>query len=190
MQISMQSLRRNIEGKPTRGATAMNDISGIHRTRTVQWDDPAATAGQGAKLAGIDYMCAVAAGELPPPPIAVLLGMGIDNIEPGRVTFSCDPQEFHCNPMGIVHGGLAATLIDSAAGCAAHTTLAAGDLYGTIDLNVTYVKAIVPGSGRLLCTGEVVHAGGSIVTANARLAGGDGSLYAYGHATMSVRRAR
>lgn len=167
----------------------MNDISGIHRTRTIQWDDPLATAGRGAQLSGIDYMRAVAAGDLPPPPIAKLLDMTIDSIEPGRVVFACRPQEFHCNPMGVVHGGLAATLIDSAAGCAVQTLLDPGAFMSTIDLDVTFVKPVMPGHEPLLCAGEVIHQGGSILTASGRLTDTGDTLFAYGHITSKVRRA-
>ena len=96
------------------------------RTRTVTWQDPRSVAAAGARLAGIDYMRAIAAGELPPPPIAVLLRMQPVEVEPGRAVFEGEPGEEHYNPIGVVHGGYAATLLDSALGCAVHTTLEAG----------------------------------------------------------------
>lgn len=166
----------------------MNEFTAVERSRTIRWDNPAATAAKGVTMAGIDYLRAIAAGDISPPPFAVLLDFSLDSIEPGRVAFSCAPQEFHCNPMGNVHGGIAATLIDSAAGCAVHSLLDVGEFFGTVNLDVNYVKPIRPGGDRLVCTGEVIHRGGSIVTAEARVTGPDRTLYAYGHATNKVLR--
>jgi len=103
------------------------------RTRVITWQDPLPTAAAGAELAGLDYMRAAAAADLPPPPIAVLLRMAPVEIEDGRVVFEGEPGEEHYNPIGVVHGGYAATLLDSAIGCAVHTTLPAGVAYSTAD---------------------------------------------------------
>ena len=88
--------------------------------------------------------------------------------------------------MGTVHGGLSATLIDSAAGCAVHSTLGPGKLYGTVDLTSTFVRAILPGGPMLYCAGQVLHEGRSIVTAEARVVDEAGTLYSYGHVTAKI----
>src|SRR6476620_10858924 len=112
------------------------------RERMIAGDDPVAAAARGEGLSGLEYMNAIAAGEIPPPPIAVLLGFELEEVEEGRAVFAVTPQEFHYNPIGVVHGGLAATLLDSAMGCSVHSTLPAGASYTTLEMQVTYVRAI------------------------------------------------
>src|SRR3954471_20946069 len=154
------------------------------RERTIAWDDPAAAAARGKGLSGLEYMHAIAAGEIPPPPIAVLLGFELAEVEEGRAVFAVTPQEFHYNPIGVVHGGLAATLLDSAMGCAVHSTLEPGVGYTTLELKVNYVRAITRETGRVVCEATVVHRGGTIATAEGRLvAEATGKLLAHGTTT-------
>jgi uncharacterized protein (TIGR00369 family) len=157
------------------------------RTRTLTWQDPVAVAATGAELPGIEYMRALAAGELPPPPIAVLLRMQPTEVEPGRAVFEGEPSEEHYNPIGVVHGGYSATLIDSALGCAVHTTLAAGEAYTTLSLEVKLVRPITREIGRVLCEGEVVYRGRRQATAQAKLTdAATGKLLAHGSATCMI----
>jgi uncharacterized protein (TIGR00369 family) len=157
------------------------------RSRTLEWSDPLATAAAGAELAGIDYMRALAAGELPAPPIAVVMNMGPTEIEEGRVVFSGEPGEEHYNPIGIVHGGYAATILDSVLGCAVHTTLPLGVGYTSLGLEVKYLRPISRDTGRVLCEGVVVHRGRKQATAEARLTAADtGKLLATGTSTLMI----
>jgi uncharacterized protein (TIGR00369 family) len=153
------------------------------RTRTVAWDDPSAGAGAAAEMSGLEYLRAIARGELPVAPMADLLGFGFHEIEEGRVVFECVPAEYHYNPIGAVHGGLACTLFDSAMGCAVHTMLPAGVGYTTVELKVNFLRPITAKTGRLLCEGTTIHVGGRIATAEARLRDEGGKLY--GHATTT-----
>lgn len=154
------------------------------RTRLVTWQDPLPTAAAGAELAGIDYMRSVAAGELPPPPIAVLLRMGPVEIAEGRVVFEGEPGEEHYNPIGLVHGGYASTLIDSAIGCAVHTTLDPGVGYSTLTLEAKFVRPITRDTGLVRCEAEVMHRGRRQATASARLVeASSGKLLAHGTGT-------
>ncbi len=154
------------------------------RSLTVTWDDPSAAAAAGRSLAGLDYLRAIAAGELPAPPIARLLGFEFDAVEAGRARFGVVPGEQHYNPIGVVHGGLAATLLDSAMGCAVHSTLPAGTGYTTLELKVNFVRAIAAEIGRIACEGTVLHRGAQIATAEGRLvAEATGALLAHGVAT-------
>jgi uncharacterized protein (TIGR00369 family) len=137
------------------------------------------------RLDGLAGMRAMIAGELPPPPIATLLGFELVEAEKGRVVFAAEPGDQHYNPIGSVHGGLAATLIDSATGCAVHTTLPAGTGYTTTDLHVRFVRAITRDTGRIECVGEVVHRGRTLATAEARLTAGD-RLLAHGSASVLI----
>jgi uncharacterized protein (TIGR00369 family) len=147
--------------------------------------DPVASAIEVAQLDGLSALRAMIAGELPPPPIAHLLGFELIEVEDGRAVFAAEPGERHYNPIGSVHGGLAATLIDSATGCAIHTTLAAGVGYTSTDLQVRFVRPITRDTGRILCEGTVVHRGRRLATAEARLTAGD-RLLAHGTASALV----
>ncbi len=157
------------------------------RTRVITWQDPLPTAAAGAELAGLDYMRAVAAADLPPPPIAVLLRMAPVEIEDGRVVFEGEPGEEHYNPIGVVHGGYAATLLDSAIGCAVHTTLPAGVAYSTLTLEAKFVRAITRETGIVRCEAEVLHRGRRQATATARVVdAGSGKLLAHGSGTCLI----
>jgi uncharacterized protein (TIGR00369 family) len=146
-----------------------------------------ATAAAGAEMAGLDYMRALVAGELPRPPIAVVMNMGPIELEEGRVVFAGEPGEEHYNPIGMVHGGYAATILDSALGCAVHTTLPAGAGYTSLGLEVKYLRPIDRDTGRVLCEGVVVHRGRHQATAEARLTAEDsGKLLASGTSTLMI----
>jgi uncharacterized protein (TIGR00369 family) len=154
------------------------------RERTVAWEDPVASAARGAGLPGHDYLKAIAAGEIPPPPIAVLLGFELVEVEEGRAVFAVTPAEYHYNPIGVVHGGLAATLLDSAMGCAVHSTLPAGTSYTTLEVKVNFARAITRETGRVLCEGTVIHGGRTVATADGRVIAEDtGKLLAHGTTT-------
>jgi uncharacterized protein (TIGR00369 family) len=159
------------------------------RTRTFSWEDPAATAVSGMKLAGLDYIGAIADGTLPPPPIAQLLGFEIVEAHAGRAVFAMDPAEWMYNPIGMVHGGIAATLLDSCMGCAVHTTLDAGVGYTTTDLQVRYIRAMSDATGRVLAEGRVVHGGRRTATAEGRLfSESDETLLAHGTTGCAILR--
>src|SRR5579859_7037093 len=158
----------------------MSETQAETRTRAITWQDPAPTAQVGRTMSGLRYLRAVQAGELPPAPIAVLLGMSIHEVEEGRVVFSAQPAEYHYNPIGVVHGGLAATLLDSSLGCSVHSMLPAGASYTTLEIKVNYVRAITRETGELRCEGKVIHLGGRIATAEGKITDEAGKLYAHG----------
>jgi uncharacterized protein (TIGR00369 family) len=124
--------------------------------------------------------------ELPPAPIAELVGFDLVELGEGRASFAMDPAERHYNPLGTVHGGIAATLLDSAMGCAVHTTLGEGENYTTLELKVNFVRAITEATGRVVATGSVIHRGGRVATAEARLTDGGGRLLAHGTSTCLI----
>jgi uncharacterized protein (TIGR00369 family) len=157
-----------------------------HRRAVAAVDhDPVEAARDLAQLDGLSALRAMIAGEIPPPPIAVLLGFELVEVQPGRVVFAVDPDDRHYNPIGTVHGGLAATLIDSATGCAVHTTLPAGTGYTTTDVQVRFVRPITRDTGRIECVGEVVHRGRTLATAEARVTAGE-RLLAHGTASLLI----
>ena len=156
------------------------------RSITLEWADPAALAAAGRAMTGIDFLRAMRDGDLPPPPIAVLLGFRLTEVEPGHVVFECTPGERHYNPIGVVHGGLALTLLDSAMGCCVQTRVPAGSGYTTLEAKTNLVRAITDKTGRLRAIGKVVHIGSRIATAEGRLEDASGKLYAHASTTCIV----
>jgi uncharacterized protein (TIGR00369 family) len=138
-------------------------------------------------MTGLELLRAIAAGHAPGAPIADLLGFEPVEAEEGRVVFASTPRTDHYNPIGSVHGGFAATLLDSAMGCAVHTTLGEGLGYTTLELKVNFTRPITSDTGRVLCEGTVVHRGGRVATAEGRvIAERDGKLLAHGTTTCLI----
>jgi uncharacterized protein (TIGR00369 family) len=157
------------------------------RTRTITWQNPLPSAEAGAKLSGLDYIEAVQAGQLPPPPIAVVMNFAITDVSEGRAVFEGKPGEEHYNPIGVVHGGYASTLLDSALGCAVHTTLDAGVAYTTLSLEAKFLRPITRDTGRVRAEAEVVHRGRTQATAEGRLVSVEsGKLLASGTSTCLI----
>jgi uncharacterized protein (TIGR00369 family) len=153
------------------------------RRRCHEWQDPAVSAAAARTLAGADFLRALGDGTLPPPPIMSTLGIFLVSAEPGRVVFEFTPAEFHYNPIGSVHGGVTATMCDSACGCAVHSMLPAGAYYTSQDLSVKFLRAVTADSGPLRCEGTVLHLGSRTALAQASLTDVAGRRYA--HATSS-----
>jgi uncharacterized protein (TIGR00369 family) len=144
-------------------------------------------AAAAARLSGLEYVEAIQAGEVPPPPIAVVMNMSMVELSEGKATFEGAPGEEHYNPIGVVHGGYASTLLDSALGCAVHTTLPAGVAYTTQTLEAKFVRPITRDTGRVRAEAEVVHRGRKQATVEARLtAVGTGKLLATGTSTCLI----
>lgn len=141
---------------------------------------------QVAGLTGLEVMQAMLLGAVPYPPIAKTLGFTIVEVDAGRAVFQGTPRFEHYNPLGSVHGGWFATLLDSALGCAIHTMMPAGRGYTTAELGVNLVRAITTKVQRVRAEGRVIHCGRQLATAEARLIGPDGTLYAHGTTTCLV----
>ncbi|MFE0776037.1 PaaI family thioesterase [Streptomyces sp. NPDC058861] len=153
------------------------------RTRTVEWEDPAASARAAGTMAGLDFLREIAAGRLPGPPIASLLGFALEEVGDGRVVFSFEPAEEHYNPIGSVHGGVYATLLDSAAGCAVHSTLPRGTAYTSLDLSTRFLRPITIATGKVRAVGTVLTRGRRTSLAEAGLYDAEDRLL--GHATST-----
>lgn len=156
------------------------------RTVEVKWDDPIQLAQAGRSMAGLDFLRAIRDGRLPHPPICMLLGYTLTEVEPGHAVFEITAGERHYNPIGVVHGGIAMTLLDSAMGCAVQTKMPAGGGYTTLEAKTNLVRAITSETGRLRAIGKVVHAGKRVATAEARLEDPSGKLYAHATSTCIV----
>ena len=163
-----------------------NDNGG--RTRTVSWEDPKALAEAARGLTGLEFLRKVVSGELPRPPISALMNFGLAELEEGRAVFTVEPAEYHYNPIGVVHGGLAATLLDSAMGCAVHSTLPAGAGYTTLEIKVNYVRPMTSETGPVRCEAQVIHVGGRVATAEGRVLDAGGKLYAHATTTCIIFR--
>jgi uncharacterized protein (TIGR00369 family) len=145
-----------------------------------------ATPEQVAGRSGLEIMQAMLRGELPTAPIARTLDFLLVEVEEGRALFQGKPGPAHANPLGTVHGGWYATLLDSALGCAVHTKMPAGRAYTTAELGVNLVRAIGPKVQRVRAEGRVLHCGRQLATAEAKLFGPDGTLYAHATTTCLV----
>jgi uncharacterized protein (TIGR00369 family) len=157
------------------------------RSRTLVWQDPVPTAAAGATMGGMEYMEAIVSGKVPPPPIAVTMRIRPVELGEGRAVFEGEPGEEHYNPIGVVHGGYAATLLDSALGCAVHTMLPAGVAYTSLGLEAKYVRPITRDTGRVLCEAKVLYRGRRQATAEATLTAAEtGKLLAHGSATCML----
>ena len=156
------------------------------RTRTYSWEDPLALHGDMAGRSGLEVMKMLVSGELPPPPIAETLGFRLVEASPGRAVFECEPAEFHYNPIGTVHAGLATTLMDSAMGLAFVTTLDAGVGWTTLELKANFTRAMTTDTGLVRCIGSVIHPGRRVATTEARIEDAEGRLYAHATSTILV----
>lgn len=161
----------------------MTQMQVAARTRTYSWLDPSVHAAALGRRSGLQTLRAISAGELPPPPVMHTLDIDRIEVEEGRATVVMTPQEFHYNPLGTVHGGVLATLLDTAAGCAVHSTLPAGVGYTSLDLTTKFLRPVTLQTGELRCVGTVVSRGRTVALAEARLSDAGGRLLA--HATSS-----
>jgi uncharacterized protein (TIGR00369 family) len=163
----------------------MTDVQSRERTHT--WADPSGMAAAAGK-SGMEIFAALLAGELPAPPILSLVGFELDSFSEGRVAFRMTPGEYQYNPLGTVHGGVYATLLDSAMGCAVHTTLPAGVGYTSLDLDVKFLRPMTATTGEVTATGWVVNAGRRTALAQSELRDGTGRLLSTGSSSCMILR--
>lgn len=153
---------------------------------TVTWNDPAPALAMVQTMDGVDYLRGIASGELPAPPIAQLLQMGISRVDEGEVAFTVMPHPSHYNPIGVVHGGIMCTALDTVAGCAVHSTLKAGWAYTSIDLNVSYLRAITLETGLITITGRVIKNGRRVAFTSAEAVDAAGNLLATATSSLLI----
>lgn len=156
------------------------------RERTFRWDNPLAGATEAKRLSGAEYFQAIAEGKLPVPPLVHTLDFKAESVERGVAIFSFEPQEFHYNPIGTVHGGVISAILDSAMGCSIHSLLPAGTAYTTLELKVNFLKAITIKSGRLRAVGKVIHSGSRTALVEAQLMDDNNTIYAHGVSTCMI----
>ncbi|HZO67515.1 MAG: PaaI family thioesterase [Kribbellaceae bacterium] len=164
----------------------MTQTQDATRSRTFTWSDPQLNAAEIGLRSGLQTLHAMIDGELPAPPILHLIGATGMEAEEGRVTVLMPAAEFHYNPLGTVHGGIIATLLDTAAGCTVHSTLPAGVGYTSLDLSTRFIKPVTTGSGLLRCEGSIVSRGRRVAVAEARLTDERGTLVAHATSTCML----
>ena len=158
------------------------------RERTFSWADPAAIARAGAGMSGMEFFDAIGAGTIPPPPVMRALDFDGISFSEGRAAFLLTPKEFHYNPLGTVHGGVFATMLDSACGCAVHTMLPAGVFHTSLDLSVKFLRPVTVQTGPITAEGSVVHLGRRTALAEARITDAAGKVYVTATSSCLVMR--
>ena len=164
----------------------MSDAWGEPRTKTVSWYDPMVGAAAMAGMTGRAYLQAMIDGELPPPPISGLMAFSAVSVGDGEVEFTCTPDESAYNPIGLVHGGLVCTLLDSVVGCAVHSTLPAGTGYTSLEIKVSYLRPVRQGEGDLRAIGRVTKPGRRAAFAEGEVRDAAGKLVATASSTCLV----
>src|SRR2546421_5786644 len=152
-------------------------------TRTISEQASSEKAEARRIMSGFEYMRKMMTGELPPSGMVQLLTLKLVEVSEGRAVFTVQPDERHYNGLGIAHGGLAATLLDSALGCAINAMMPAGKIFTTLEMKINYVRPITRERGEVRCEANVIHAGGRVATAEGRIMDEAGKLYAHGTAT-------
>lgn len=153
------------------------------RSRACTWADPQPTAEATRQLSGLEVLRGISAGRLPRPPVLDTLAIDPVEVEPGRVVFEMTPAEWHYNPLGTVHGGVLATLADTAVGCSVHSRLPAGTSYTTQGINVSFLRPVTVDTGRIRCEGIALSVGRRTAYATATITDLAGRLL--GHATTT-----
>jgi uncharacterized protein (TIGR00369 family) len=167
--------------------SAAPDRPGEHE-RHVRWSEPGAALALAAEreLSGLDFLRGMMAGTVPFPPLGVLLGFEMDEVEPGRVVFGLRPGEHHYNPNRVVHGGVAAAILDTVTGCAVTTLLPFGSTCATLELKANYIRSLTADSPRVRAIGTVLHLGKRSAVAEGKLLLPDDKLVAHATATLMV----
>lgn len=158
----------------------------LPRERTICWDDPRALAAAGQTMGGRDFLEAMLRGDIPSPPICRLVDFSFDQVDDGRVEMILRPHESQYNPIGSVHGGIIATVLDSVMGCAVHAKLPFGKGYTTLEIKVNYLRGINCESGPMRAIGRVIHLGRRTAMADASLSDARGRMFAQASTTCLI----
>ncbi|MBA3868990.1 MAG: PaaI family thioesterase [Anaerolineae bacterium] len=158
------------------------------RSLTIVWEDPDIVSQAARSMKGLEFLQKIASGEVPPPPIMRLINFQGAEVSEGKVVFTCAPSEQHYSVLGMVHGGVAATLLDTSLGCSIHSMLPLGVSYTTLELHINYVRPLTINTGVIRCEGEVIHVGRTVATAQGRIVDATGKLYAHATTTCMILR--
>lgn len=158
----------------------------MERKRTIFWDNPKAGARDAALITGLDYLKAIKDGSIHPPPIAMLVGYKLSEIDSGYAVFELSPNEYHYNPFATVHGGVLSTLLDTTMTASVLSTLPKGFSCTTVEIKVNFIKPVTAQTKILRCEAKPIHIGKRLATADGRLKDKDGELHAHGTSTCSI----
>jgi uncharacterized protein (TIGR00369 family) len=158
----------------------------LQRSKTIEWTEPVPLAAALPAMSGLEFLQAIAAGDLPQPPIMSTMSCEAVLAEPGHVEFRCTPDGSHFNPLGSIHGGYACTVLDSAAACAGQTILPLGSGYTSIDLHVAYLRPVLPQGGPFTAVGRVVKPGRRVIFTSAELLDANGVVVATATSSLLV----
>ena len=158
----------------------------MERKRTIFWDDPRLSSRDTASISGLDYLKAIKNGKINPPPIAMLVGYKISEVDSGYAVFELNPEEYHYNPFATVHGGILSTLLDTAMTASVLSTLQKGISCSTVEIKVNFIKPVTSKTELLRCEAKPIHIGKRLATVEGRLKDENGELYAYGTSTCSI----
>jgi uncharacterized protein (TIGR00369 family) len=158
------------------------------RERNIQWEDPLASLALAQRLSGLEVLAAILAGTLPLPPFAILMNLRLVDVSEGRAVWEGEPGEEHYNPFGVVHGGFAMAMLDSALASAIQSTLPAGVMYATIDVHARLLRPITKDTGTIRCEAHVVSATRTLGTSEARITDRNGTLLATATTACALRR--
>jgi uncharacterized protein (TIGR00369 family) len=175
-------------GQPDPGQPDTGRPDPDRRERTFTWADPAAIAAAGAGMSGAEFFAAIGDGTIPQPPVMRALDFEGVNFGDGTATFRLTPKEYHYNPLGTVHGGVFATMLDSACGCAVHTKLPRGVFYTSLDLSVKFLRPVTVATGPINAVGTVVQLGRRTALAEARITDDAGKLYVTATSSCLIMR--
>lgn len=161
----------------------------MNRTRTFEWLDPARVVHLARSMAGVDFLRSVCDKQIEAAPLGQCLNFQLVEVEVGRVVFAIKPAEYHYNPIGTVHGGVLATLCDSAMGATVHSTLQKGEAYTSLEIKVNFLRPVTVDSGMLRCEGKLISRGSRIAVVTAQLIDETGKLYAHASSTCLISAA-
>jgi uncharacterized protein (TIGR00369 family) len=155
-------------------------------SRTIEWEDPASLAEMGRGLSGMDFLTGIMNGSIPQPPISKLLGFHFTHLESGGVTLVLPIGAHLYNPIGSVHGGIAATVLDTVMGCSVHSMLPAGRAYSTLEIKINYLRPMTQALGDVTAEGRVINLGRKAAFAEGKIIDAAGKIYATGSTTCAV----
>jgi uncharacterized protein (TIGR00369 family) len=165
-------------------------MGSIDRKKTVTWQDPKNNTRDISNISGLDYLRSIKNEKIAPPPVAMLVGYKILNIENGSVVYELTPKEYHYNLFSTVHGGIISTLLDTAMTAAVLSTLSKGINCSTVEIKVNFVRPITSKCETLKCEAQSLHIGKSLATAEGKLKDQNGKLYAHGVSTCSIFKSK
>jgi uncharacterized protein (TIGR00369 family) len=158
------------------------------RTRTITWQDTKLSTRESDAISGYDYLCNIRDGKIEPPPVAKLIGYRIREVEKGNVIFELEPAEYHYNPFATVHGGIAATLLDTTMTASVLSTLSTGFTCSTLEIKVNFIRPITHRSGTVHCKARIIHKGRHITSVEARIFDSKEKLYAHAMSTCMIHK--